>query len=336
MNVQFLPLFTLRVAHGFYTGACRDFAVAVPADTAAALRSGRLLAREVEGVLHVLFEADGDGNPRVPIPGATLRFGLQLLNPYFANFTVVPPGFPALRLRYTNGADPEVLDREDDVRFVAETFSHALGEEDRPATVTLRDAAGTTVREDEVTAEDGRTAVSYDLRGRPAGALEVEEAYPGPGTATTALYLDPELRQRDAAVIVEITVDEGFYAAAPAFQVDFDARADVLTYYVVVDGYTPDELDSIAVSDQGAALDERDPVTFDRIETLAEDDLPASLLASANEQIVLFRSAAGLPRRERGRRRIQLAKNGDVLMANLPQPGVERAQADLIIHLSKP
>jgi hypothetical protein len=25
-----------------------------------------------------------------------------------------------------------------------------------------------------------------------------------------------------------------------------------------------------------------------------------------------------------------------VLMANLPQPGVERAKADLIIHLSKP
>jgi hypothetical protein len=235
MNIQFLPLFTLQVAHGFYTGPCRDFAVVVPAETAVLLRSGRLLARELDGVLHVMFEANPDKTPRVPAAGATLRLGLQLLNPYFGNFTQLPADFPARRLRYTNQADPQALAREDDFTFVPDVFSHPLGQAERPATVTLRDGSGTALRVDNVTEADGRTELSYDLRGTATGALEVEEIFPGPETLTTALYLDAELRQRDPAVVVEITVDEGFYAAPPAFQIQLEPRAEVLTYYVVVD-----------------------------------------------------------------------------------------------------
>lgn len=336
MNVQFLRLFTLQVAHGFYAGPCRDFAFIVPAETAARLRGGRLLARELEGVLHVLYEAGEDGEPRSPIAGVTLRMGLQLLNPYFGNITALPAGFPRARLRYTNAAAPAALAREADVTFVADTFAHPLGNAGRPATVTLRDGAGAVVQQDTVTAADGRMAVSYDLRGRPAGPLALQAAFPGPATETAALYLGAELR--DAAVVVEVTVAEAFYGAPPAFRVTFEAREEVLSYYVVVDGYTPVELASLAVSDQGFGEDGRPEVTFTRIgpDDFAQADLPASLLAPAGEAVVLFRSGAQLARRERARRRIQLSKNGDVLMANLPQPGVERAQADLILHLSKP
>jgi hypothetical protein len=338
MNVQFLTLFTLRAVHGFYDGPCRDFGFLVPAETAALLRNGKLLARELDGTLHVLFEASADGDPLRPLPGATLRMGMQLLNPYFGNFTVLPAGFPARRLRYTNAADPGELAPADDFAFVPDTFAHALADDARPATVTLRDGAGTVVREDALGEDDETAALSYDLRGAPTGPLEVEEEYPGPVTETTALYLDPELRGRDAAVVVEVTVHPDFYADAPAFTVPFDARQEVLSYYVVAGGYLPGDLATLTVTDEGAALDGRPPVTFVKTdgEDLVEPDLTASLLAPGGEPVVLFRSAAELPRRERGRRRIQLSKNGDVLMANLPQPGVERAQADLILHLSKP
>lgn len=338
MNVQFLPLFTLRAAHAFYEGPCRDFAFVLPAETAALLRNGRLLARDLDGTLHVLFEADANGDPRVPIDGATLRIGMQLLNPHFGNFTALPAGFPARRLRYTNGADPETLAAQDHFAFVPDTFSHTLGDEGRPATVTLRDGAGTTLRQDALGEDDETTDLSYDLRGVPTGALELEEAYPGPVTEATALYLDPELRQRDAAVVVEVTVDAGFYAVPPALEVPFAAREEVLSYYVVAHRYAEAELATVTVSDVGAAGDGRPPVTFTKIawDDLAESDLDPSLLAPGEEeQVLLFRSSAQVPRRERGRRRIQLSKNGDVLMANLPQPGVERAQADLILHLSK-
>jgi hypothetical protein len=336
MNVQFLPLFTLRVAHGYYTGVCRDFAFIVPPETAARLRSGRLLAREVEGVLHVLYEADDEGDPLVSVAGATLRIGLRLLNPYLGNITQLPAGFPRSRLRYTNAAAPAALAQEAGFTFVADLYSHPLGNAGRPATVTLRDAAGVVLQQDTVTAADGRTAVSYDLRGKPSGPLSVAASFPGPATETAALYLDPELR--DAAAVVEVTVAEAFYGAPPAFQVEMEAREEVLSYYVVVDGYTPVELASLAVSDQGFGEDGRAEVTFQKIDSddFEDTDLDTTLLAPAGEEVVLFRSAAGLARQERGRRRIQLSKNGDVLVANLPQPGVERAQADLILHLSKP
>lgn len=336
MNLRYLPLLTLRVAHGFYAGPCRDFAFRVPARTAALLRSGRLVAREVEGVLHVLYEAGEGAAPRVPAAGSVLRFGLELLNPYFGNFTVLPAEFPARRLRRSNAADPRTLGPAEDFAFVGDIFSHTLGDPGRPATVTLRDGAGAVLQQDTLEEDDGRTAVSYDLRGEPTGPLLLEAAFPGPVMDRHALYRDPELR--DAAVVVEVTVDAGFYGAPPAFEVEFEARDEALSYYVVASGYSPAELDSLAVSDQGFAEDGRPEVAFDRIAAadLGETDLAPPLLAPAGEAVVLFRSRAALARRERGRRRIQLSKNGDVLVANLPQPGGERAQADLIVHLSKP
>ncbi|HYW07438.1 MAG TPA: hypothetical protein VE913_10800 [Longimicrobium sp.] len=335
MNLRFLPLFTLRVAHSYYTGVCRDVAVVVPGETARLLRNGRLLAREVEGVLHVMYEAGDGDDPLVPFGGITLRLGLQLLNPHFGNFTELPPGFPALRPRFTNAADPRALAAGEGVTFVGETFSYALGEADRPAMVTLRDAAGTALRIDTVTAEDGRAEVSFDVRGVAAGLLEVEAEYPGPVMRTAALYLDAELRQRGAKAVVEITLDEDFVGDPPAFTVSFAARAEVLSYYLVVDGYSAIDLASLSVSDQGFTDDARAEVTFTRIEPPGPGDLPAALLAPGGEAVVVFRSQAPLARREQGRRRIQLSKNGDVLMANLPQPGTERAGADLILHLSK-
>lgn len=338
MKYQFLSLFTLRVAHGYYTGTCRDFALAVPPETAARLRNGRLVAREVEGVLHVMYEAYADGVPLVPIGGATLRLGLALTNPYFGNVTELPAGFPLQRLRFTNAADPDTLAPAPDFAFVGDTFSHTLTQAGRPATVTLRDGAGAVLKTDTVTAADGRTALSYDLRGFPTGPLVVEESFPGPAAATTALYLDPELRRRDPAAVVEITVDEGFYGDPPAFQLAFDAREEVLSYYVVADGYTNTEFAGLSVTDAGFAEEGRPEIGFDTIavESFAPADLPPTLLAPGGERVVLFRSQAPLARRERGRGRIQLSRLEDVLMANLPQPGVERAKADLIIHLSKP
>ena len=42
-----------------------------------------------------------------------------------------------------------------------------------------------------------------------------------------------------------------------------------------------------------------------------------------------------MARREKARKRIQLARNTDVIVAQLPQPGPAAATADLVIHLSK-
>jgi hypothetical protein len=84
---------------------------------------------------------------------------------------------------------------------------------------------------------------------------------------------------------------------------------------------------------------------FDRIEADALDpaaDLtPAQMgvAGSADEvRVALFRSRGAVPRRERARRGVQLARNNgnDVLVEHLPQPDAARADARFVIHLAKP
>jgi hypothetical protein len=60
------------------------------------------------------------------------------------------------------------------------------------------------------------------------------------------------------------------------------------------------------------------------------------MLAGANARVVLFRSQGLVARRAAGRRKVQLLKGPEVLIANLPQPAADRANADVVIHLSKP
>ncbi|HEX8242777.1 MAG TPA: hypothetical protein VF541_04765 [Longimicrobium sp.] len=341
MNLSFRTLFTLGVAHPYYAAGCRDFAFVIPAGTAARMRGGRLLARERDGTLHVLCELGDQGQPRARISGETLRFGLRLLNPYFGNFTQLPPAFPRQAPRYANAPDPLALAPAGNVRFAAAAFTHAVAAGERPATVTVRDATDVEVRAVTLAEGDARTEVSLDLHGAAPGRYVVEETAGGTTAPAATLYLDDELRG-EAAVVVEVTVDDAFYdapAAAPAaLTVAFQPTADELRYYVVAP--TADALDTLEVSDAGAAIDERDEIEFERVEhdQFADPDPPPSLLGGGSEdRVVLFRSSVPLPRSERGRRRIQLGRTtGEVLIPSLPQPGAERARAQMIIHLSKP
>ncbi|HEX9107110.1 MAG TPA: hypothetical protein VF832_07775 [Longimicrobiales bacterium] len=335
MKISFLPLFTLAVTHGYYGGPTEDFHYAIPTGSGATLRRGRLLAREREGVLSVLFEADDAGAPLASVAGDTIRVGLQLANPYFSNFTVLPGDFPATKLRWSNAANPVQLAAEPGVRFAGEPLLHALSGS-APLTVTLRAAGGTVLQTQSLAAGDTRDAVSFLLTGYAPGAYQVVETG-GAGSSTRWYYLDDELAAADPAAVVEITVGAGFYGNPPAFQVPFSERQETLCYYVVARNYSAQEMNQLSVADQGAAADGRPAIAFATVQPAAfgAGELPATL-AGPGERLVLFRSTGLVPRRARGRHRIELSKNGTVLNANLPQPGADRPAADLIVHLSKP
>lgn len=338
MNILFRPLFTLAVAHTYYEGGvCRDFRLVVPESTAAELRRGRMIARELNGRVHVLYEAHAaTGLPRVVAAGVRLRFGLRFTNPYFSNFTDTGVEPAAYRPRFSNAAAATELERKESVRLVGDVYSHTLGGAARPATVTLRDDAGAIVAEAQEAEE--LPTVTFRLDGLPHGAYEAAEVRPG-GTRFDHLYRDPELLREDPAVIVDVTVGEGFYATPPALVAPFAAREEVLSYYVVARKYggSP-ELEAMAVTEANPAVLLADRIVFERFE---EDEFPEGALdpslVAGGDPVVLFRSQTPIPRRERGRRRIQLGTlNDEVLVANLPQPGPEQARADVIVHLTKP
>jgi len=148
---------------------------------------------------------------------------------------------------------------------------------------------------------------------------------------------DAELLSAGLFGVIEIEVGAGFYDAAPEFEIAFQARAETLKYYVVARNYPPAQFDALAVSDAGFAADARPQIQFDRVAASAfgTDDLPAALLGGADARVALFRSQAPVARRAKARRRIQLARNAEVIVSQLPQPGAAAPTADLVIHLSK-
>lgn len=161
--------------------------------------------------------------------------------------------------------------------------------------------------------------------------------------APAGLLLDPrhpddaEIVRQGLLCLVEIAVDAGFYAAPPAFAVPFQARAETLRYYVVARNYTQTEFGQLDVSDAGFTADARPQIRFTRVAPsgFTPAEIPAAQLGGAGTRVALWRSQQPVARRSKARTRIQLARNNDVIVAQLPQPGAAAATADLVVHLSK-
>lgn len=333
MITSFRSLSTLGVTHGYSSEGCCDFGFLVPTDTAALLRNGKLLAKTRRGRLHLLFEADEGGAPLRPLAGATLRFGLQLRNPAFGLVTEPVAATPL----YRNATNPATLDPPLTVDLIERLYGHVLSRTGRPATVALLDATDREAMAATVTAEEYRSSVSFDLRAYPSGRYRVEERYSAE-TVATECYLDPEMLAASLFGIIELTIDPSFYATPAAFTLAFAAREEILRYYLVAGKYTDAEIASLSVVDAGFGEEQRAEIVFDRVESAAfgGQELAPSMLARNGEQVVLFRSRTPVTRQERGRKNIQLRKNGDVLIKHLPQVGAAAVNGDVVIHISKP
>ena len=184
----------------------------------------------------------------------------------------------------------------------------------------------------------GDGAGTFDLRMLPEGVYRIDEDAGGGSVATAQLYVSAELRNAGAWGILAVKIDAGMYAAPAAFSINFTARQQQLKYFVVASNFTPTEFDQLDISDKGFGDESRTEVTFDKVPTASftAADIAPSLLDDGTGRIVMFRSQAPVARRERGLRKLQLNRNGDVLVEHLPQPGADRAQAHLIVHLTKP
>jgi hypothetical protein len=336
MITRFHTLFTITPSHSYYQNTCMDFDFLVLHDTWKLLRNGKLIAKVLDGTLYVLCAADESATPSSRADSKVLRFGLRLVNPFFRNFTRLPSG-PSVTSLYRNITNPTSLDAPGGVAMVGETFSHEITETNRPVTVSLKDADDRTLFTDIVAAADSRSAVSYALAGQVPGLYVVEEAYQG-SSKEISYYVDGECLKNGVFGIVEIAVDIGFYASPAAFELPFSAKEEELRYYVVARNYGDSEAGQLSVSDEGFSDEGRARIDFVKEEgpSLAGDDMVPFLRPASDVKIVLFRSQTKVARREQGRKKIQLTRNGDLLVAHMPQPGAEKAHSTMIINISKP
>ena len=301
------------------------------------LKNGKLLAKERDGRLYVLFEADETNAALAPMAGKKLRIGLKLLNPYFSNFSKLNFDADVTTLFYRNATTATSLDAPQELALGGPMFRHTLLNPAQPMTVTLTNAAGQTAQTDIITAAPPRGTVSYNLTGQAPGAYVVKETYPDTAKTTT-YYVDAELRLLGIFGIIEITLDSGFYTAAAAFELAFDAKDDILKYYVIAGHYSEAEFAQLSVADAGFSEDQRPEVKFTKVASsdFTGAEISPDLLSGVDLQVALFKSQAAVPRQEKARRNIQLSKNGDVLITHLPQVGADKLDGNIIIHLSKP
>lgn len=335
MHISFAPLATVSITHTYYGAGCRDIDFLPSSGTSEMLRAGRMLARMLDGQLHLLYEAESKGVPISSLAGKTLHFGLRLNNPMFDNITAPAITDVALQPLYANVTTPTILDAPHGVSVVAGLHTHIPSLATRPVTLRLEGAtpAATTLDTRMLDEE----ATSYDLRGLLAGEYRIEEDYGGGVLRTRPLFVDVDLRDAGVWGVLSLHIDADFYVNAAKFSMSFQAREETLRYYVVGDNWAPEDFDLINVVDEGAAAAGRTPIVFTKSAPPFPDDfIPSSLLGDSSAQIAVFQSQTKVPRQERGLRKLHLNRSTTVLIEHLPLPGPERAKADLIVHLSKP
>lgn len=330
MNVSFAPLATVAQSHTYYASGCREIEFVATAATRGLLRAGGIQMRTVDGTLHLLYLAESEGVPVNSIAGQTLVFGLRIANPYFDNFTAPIIADPRSIPLYANPAGaPATLAGPVGVEVVAGIHSHTPRKGTRPVSLSLADAQGAVL--DSRVLGIGMESSAYDLRPLSNGRYAITEDYGGGVQHRVDWLVDPELREASIRGVLAIKVDADFYASKAAFALHFTARQETLRYYVVARNFPAQGyLDELNVHDGNG-----NGLVF-TASAMPDGDLKDTLLRDGEAPIAVFESNQEVARRERGLKKLQLRRNTTVLIEHLPLPGPERANSDLIIHLSKP
>ena len=334
-RIAFRPLWTVEVQHGFYGGTagstCDALSFSVPAATERALAGAHSLLRVRDGALQVLVEVDGANAPLSDLSGLRLLIGLKPREATFDLITAplnLPRGDTAV---WDNRANPNALDGPRAVRISGEQLRIEPRASERPLTLRLFNAANTLQAQTVLNIGDE----AWTLPGLYThGEWRVEEQGAGPA-ASWALWVAPELVK--AWGVLALSFDASHFPAGQNFSLSFTARSDTLRYYVVANRFGVAEFNSLSVQDTGFAAEARPAIVFNRLAPAnfnASHLAPALLDPSGSARIALFEAQATVARRARGPAGLELHRNGDVLLGNLPQPGAERHDAQFVVHLS--
>lgn len=334
--MKFQVLFSLDISNSYYSGSCRDFNFLIPVICRQQLKNYRLIHKVQQGNLNLLCEVDGAGIPLISAAGQTLRFGLQLNNPHFTNFTELDFDLRRNVAVYQNKVNPIELNAPMFAHLIGSRLLHSVNDNSRPVSINLNAGDGTFVSSQTLTATEA-TTVSLDLTQQSPGHYQVTAVHPNL-TETTDYYLMPDLLNQDVFGIVEIAIAPDFYSTPAHFTIAFTAKTEPLQYYIVADRYSDSEFNQLSVLDAGFTEEIRPEIEFSKIASadFTTAELDPNLLGPETSHIALFRSQTAVARQSRGRKKIQLHKNGDVLIPHLPQPGAGAVNSDLIVRVAKP
>ncbi|MFZ4576139.1 MAG: hypothetical protein ACOYN0_17275 [Phycisphaerales bacterium] len=327
MRTLFAPLVTLSIEHEFFAGICEDIAITIPEFTAAAIRRGRAIIRFDAGVLRVLREVDDPET--TALAGKTLVFGLRPAPAAFESFTepLVTSRAVVPRLSVTG---PGVVGAVGEAVIATGLYNVTPADPDAALRLRVRDGGDRVVRSG--LSDRPGTAANLDLRGLDEGGYRLEQDIDGnPATQVVrTLYVSRDLERESPWAVLELPVSAAAYAGGVEFRLVFAARRETVKYVIFAPRLEPAELAQLNVVDRGGADEGRPTLEFERVDPAGNGDVPGGGGAG-----IVFRSRSAVPRLAKGRRKIQLVKNGNVLIENLPSPSRDQVQPTVVVHLSK-
>jgi hypothetical protein len=297
-----------------------------------ALAGAHLLASQSGGQLHILYDADDADLPVQDIAGMELLIGLRLRNPYFEHYTApLPPPVPL----YANATAPRALDAPQGCDLIAHRFEPAVILTQRPLTLSIyRMRSDALVWSAQL--KDGDNMPTIDMRFWEPGCYRVTQQA-GAETRNRLLVLAPDLAEAGMWGAVRVVIAPEFWTAPepPDFGIGFNARQETLDYYVVAPKTWAGAFDDLSISDTASSS----TLAFNaslQTDTSNDGIAPALLGVPNTSQAILFRSSLPVTRSAAASLHIQLKRNGNTLVKNLPLPGADMPAARFIVHLSKP
>ena len=343
MNIDFAPLLTLAVSHGFFGVAPQPLMrFLVPPATQSLLAGAQVRSRVHQGAWWLLAEQLADEALGEALIGQRLTLGLRPIDEALTRYTapVLPPAPGSRRVPlWTNAGQPNAFDAPVGVLLCGRRPRMRPLSPQRPLRWRITDPQGALLCAGRLGLGDDDPVPPIDL---PDGRLDLQERDDANVLlATQPLLVEPTLAAESPWGLVQLRIDASFSLAPVHFQIALAARQDLLRYYVIAKGYGQSETDSLIVEDITPGLPPGGQIGFARLDSWPADvpndpRLPRPLVDPGDgARVILFEAQGPATRGARPLHRLQLRSDTRVLVERLPQPGAARSDAQFIVHLTQ-
>jgi len=159
-------------------------------------------------------------------------------------------------------------------------------------------------------------------------------ALPSPSDLRRQTHLKREqtqLQREGVFGVLEIKVSPTFYTKRAEFRLGFEARREPLCYRIYARKFSAAQAALLAVEDLPA--DNQPAIRFSKS---APEEMPGDGANAPPAFALRFVSDAKVARSERARGKIQLKRNGEVLIEQLGWPAASQSTAELFVQICRP
>lgn len=327
MTISYRPLVTLSIQHDYYkSGISNDFGIHMTAGAEKNLQAGKMMKRIFSSSAKIFYK-EVDNAPVVPITSdLTLTFFLQLQTPQLLNFTDLPARSPG-QVFYFKNVTGTVLERSVvnlRSRLLNLAFTSAS---DNTVQLTILDAQGQIVFDKSITGENQKFSVQVDLRNKPEGLYTVKKNFPNDADPADELfYLDDKLPGLGVFAIAAITINSN---TEKSFTISLQKKSAAWKYFLVD---KPNSVSTYQITDTASQV----TFTEQTIASGSDEEKTKNLLISQSPGAVvkLFASDSAISFSEEPRAGLELSRDLNLIIENLPNPNVSLPKPEVIVYVS--